>query len=131
MRLTPAKASRVHLKTPSTLREAGIHMATFEALQQELAGLAKVEGVTLVDILELPAPLDAALRKLMKEALPLDALADEIQLPVNETRQLMDILVEKGFVKTEDQHGRGGQVYKIYFARMRKHHLPAGLFDDE
>jgi hypothetical protein len=106
-------------------------MATFGALQQELAGLAKVDGVTLVDILRLPAPLDAALRKLLKAALPLDALAGEIQLPVDETRQLMDSLVEKGFVKTEEQPGRGGQVYRVYFARMRKHQLPAGLFDDE
>jgi hypothetical protein len=130
MRLTLAEASRVRIKTPSALREAGIRMATFGTLQQELAGLAKVDGTTLVDILDLPAPLDAALRKLMKAALPLDALANEVQLPVSETRQLMDILVEKGFVKTEDQPGWGGQVYKIYFARMRKHQLPAGLFDD-
>ena len=107
-------------------------MATFEALQQKLTGLAKkVDGATLVDILELPAPLDAALRKLLKEPLALDALAAEIQRPVNETRQLMDILIEKGFVKTEEQASRGGQVYKVYFARMRKHKLPAGLFDDE
>jgi predicted ArsR family transcriptional regulator len=106
-------------------------MATFGALQQALAGLAKkADGVTLVDILELPAPLDAALKKLLKEVLPLDSLANEIQLPVSETRQLMDILAEKGFVKTEEQPSRGGQVYKIYFARMRKRNLPAGLFDD-
>jgi predicted LPLAT superfamily acyltransferase len=105
-------------------------MATFGTLQQELAGLAKMDGVALVDILKLPPPLDAALRKLMKKALPLDALADEIQLPANETRQLMDTLIEKGFVKTEDQPGQDSPVYKISFARMRKHHLPANLFDD-
>jgi hypothetical protein len=131
MRLISAEVSRVHIKTSSALREAGIRMATFGALQQELAGLARVDGVTLVDILGLPTPLDAALRKLLKEALSLDSLADEIQLPVSETRQLMDSLVEKGFVKTEEQSSRGGQVYKVYFARIRKHNLPAGLFDDE
>src|SRR3989304_874297 len=104
-------------------------MANFEALRQELAGLAETEGVTLVDILQLPAPLDAAIRKLLKEALTLDQLADEIQLPVSETRQLLDILVDKGLLKTEQQASRGGQVYKVYFARIRKHNLPAGLFD--
>jgi predicted ArsR family transcriptional regulator len=106
-------------------------MATFGALQQELAGLARVDGVTLVDIMNLPAPLDAALRKMLKVSLSLDSLAAEIQLPVSETRQLMDSLVEKGFVKTEEQSGQGGQVYKVYFARMRKHNLPAALVDGE
>ena len=106
-------------------------MATFEALRQELARLAKTEGVALVDILRLPAPLDVVLRKLLKESLTLGQLAAEIQLPLNETRQLLDMLVDKGFLKIEPQTNQGGQVYKVSLARTRKHNLPAGLFDDE
>lgn len=104
-------------------------MATFEALQQELAGLTKMDGVTVVEIMALPEPLAATLRKMMKESLSLAALTAEIQLPVDETRQIMEILIEKGYVKTEDQSDQGGQVYKVYFARTRKQKLPANLFD--
>jgi predicted transcriptional regulator len=104
-------------------------MATYEALQQELAGLAKVEGVTVVDIMKLPAPLDVALKKMLKESLSLDALSTEIQLSVDETHEVVDLLIEKGFVKTEEQSDQGGQMYKVYLARVRKHNLPANLFD--
>ena len=106
-------------------------MTTFETLRQELAGLARTEGVALVDILQLPAPLGAALRKLLKEVSTLSQLAAEIQLPMNETRQLLNILVDKGYLKIEPQSNQGGQVYKVYLARTRKRNLPAGLFDDE
>ena len=103
-------------------------MATYEALQEALSGVPRVDGVTMVDIMALPEPLDAALRKLLKESLSLDALSHEIQLSPTETRQIMDTLVEKGFVKTEDQPDQGGHVYKVYFARMRKHSIPDNLF---
>lgn len=102
-------------------------MATFEAIQQALTGLPRVEGVTAVDIMKLPAPLDVTLRKMLKEPLSLDAVAAEIQMSKDETSQLMDILVERGFVKSEDQSDHGGLVYKIYLARTRRLNLPASL----
>jgi predicted ArsR family transcriptional regulator len=103
-------------------------MANFETLQQTLAGLDRVEGVTVIDVMKLPAPLDIVLRRMMKEPLSLSALSAELQLPVDETHQLMDLLIEKGFVKTEDQSDHGGQVYRVYFARTRKLSLPDNLF---
>ena len=106
-------------------------MATFEALQQTLLELNKVNGVSMVDVLALPAPLDSAIKRLLKETLSLDKLAEQIQLPVHQTQELLDILVIKGFLTTEEQTSIGGKFYKVYFARMRKHNLPANLFDNE
>jgi hypothetical protein len=103
-------------------------MADFEALQQTLAKLDRVEGVTAIDIMKLPEPLDAVLRKMMKQPLSLNALMTELQLPAAETHRLMDLLIEKGFVKVEEQAEQGGEMYKIYFARTRKLNLPDGLF---
>jgi hypothetical protein len=103
-------------------------MVNFETLQQTLAGLDRVEGVTVVDIMKLPAPLDVTLRRMLKESLSLAALSAEMQLPVDETHQLMNLLIEKGFVKTEEQSDHGGQMYRVYFARTRKLNLPDNLF---
>ncbi len=102
-------------------------MANFSTLQQQLAGLARVEGVTVVDIMKLPAPLDGILRRMMKEPLSLSALSTELQLSTAETHQLMDLLIAKGFVKTEEQSSHGGEIYRIYFARTRKLNLPDSL----
>jgi predicted ArsR family transcriptional regulator len=99
-------------------------MADFESLQQTLAQLDRVEGVTVVDIMKLPSPLDVVLKRMLKEALSLSTLAAELQLSAEQTRQVMDLLIEKGFVKAEDQSDHGGEVYKIYFARTRKLNLP-------
>ena len=104
-------------------------MASFEALQQTLTQLDRVEGVTVVDIMKLPPPLDVTLKRMLKEPLSVDALATDIQLPVDRTCQIMDTLIDKGFVKTEEQSDVGGRLYKVYFARMRKHNLPDNLFD--
>jgi hypothetical protein len=103
-------------------------MATFETLQQVLVKLERVEGVTAVDIMKLPSPLDATLKRMLKEPLSLTALASALQLPAEKTRQLADLLVEKGFIKVDGQDRQGDNVYRICFARTRKLSLPDGLF---
>ena len=103
-------------------------MADFVSLQQTLAKLDRVEGVTVVDIMKLPSPLDGLLKRMLKEPLSLSTLSAELQLPAEETRQLMDLLVEKGYVKVDGQDRQGDNVYRIYFARTRKLSLPDGLF---
>jgi predicted transcriptional regulator len=106
-------------------------MATFNELQQALAKIAKVNGVTMVDVLALPAPLDGVLRKLLKEIQSVDQIAAELQLPIEQTLQLLDALIEKGFLTAEDQMSGGGRLYKVYFARMRKHNISDKLVSDE
>jgi predicted transcriptional regulator len=103
-------------------------MADFEALQQTLAKLDRVEGVTVVDIMKLPSPLDAVLKRMLKEPLSLSTLSTELQLSAEKTHQLMNLLVEKGFVKVDGQDRQGDYVYRIYFARTRKLSLPDNLF---
>ena len=106
-------------------------MPTFDELRQSLTNMAKVNGVTMVDVLALPVPLDGVLRKLLKEIQSVDQIAEELQLPIDQTRTLLDILIEKGFLTAEDQMSGGGRLYKVYFARMRKHNISDKLFSDE
>lgn len=103
-------------------------MADFDALQQTLAKLDRVEGVTVIDIMKLPSPLDVTLKRMVKEPLSLKTLSSVLELPVEKTHQLMELLVEKGYVKIDGQDRQGDYVYRIYFARTRKLSLPDGLF---
>ncbi len=105
-------------------------MATFEELQKTLRGMDRLNGITMVDVMNMPAPLDTVLKKLLKEIQSLDQISEEMQLPIEQTRQLLDILVEKGCLTAEEQMSGGGRMYKVYFARMRKHNISDKLFGD-
>ena len=79
----------------------------------------------------MPAPLDSVLKKLLKEIQSLDQISEEMGLPPDETRELLDILIDKGCLTAEDQMSGGGRLYKVYFARMRKHNISDKLLRDE
>ncbi len=100
----------------------------FARLQQALARLEKVKGVTPVEILELPSPLDEIVREMMRRGrLTLDELAAKLELAPEEARQLAELLIEKGFLQTEERQENGGVLYKVYFARMRGRNIPLDL----
>jgi hypothetical protein len=100
----------------------------FAKLQQALAHLEQVKGVTPVEILELPSPLDEIVRGMMRSGgLTLEELASKLELTTEEARQLGDLLIEKGFLKTEERQENGGVLYKVYFARMRGRNIPLDL----
>ncbi len=102
-------------------------MATFEGLQAELAGLKKVDGITPVEILVLPQALHAPLRKMVKTALTSEELAGELQLTAAETRQLANMLVDKGYLRVQPQADGDGVAYRVCFARVPRHDIPADL----
>lgn len=103
-------------------------MDKFELLCQELAKLDKVKGITPVDVLSLPNPLDNVLRKMIRQGpMTLTELADDVGLSPAEAQRLGEILIEKGFLQAEERRQDSDIVYKIYFARMRTHNIPLDL----
>lgn len=102
-------------------------MATFDALVQELDRLNHMNGVSAVDILELPAELQSVLQSMLRRPMSLAQLASELQLSEDEARIVADMLVEKGFLISEERGESGGPRYKVYFARTHTHHIPAEL----
>ena len=101
-------------------------MTTFADLQQQLAQLEPVKGIAPVDALSLPDALAAAVRKMMRGGMTLPALADELGLPLDQTRQVGDVLVEKGYLTSEGAES-DGVTYRVYFARMRGHNIAINL----
>ena len=101
-------------------------MTTFVDLQQQLAQLAPVQGIAPVDILSLPDLLAVVVRKMMRGGMTLSALADELSLPLDQARQVGDVMVEKGYLTIEGAEN-DGVTYRVYFARMRSHNIAIDL----
>src|SRR5262245_35630500 len=99
----------------------------FEQLLNELATRPAVEGITMVDVLDLPAPLSAVLRHMIRAgARSLSELAADLALTTDEARALGALLVEKGMlvIKAADA---GEALYCVRFANARRSRLPASL----
>jgi hypothetical protein len=102
-------------------------MIAFTDLQRQLAELAPVKGIAPVDILQLPAAITPAVRKMMRHGLTLAELAQELDLSLDQARQVGDMLVDKGFLTSQQQGDSGDTVYKVYFARMRGQNIAVDL----
>ena len=101
-------------------------MTAFADLQQQLAQLQPVKGIAPVDVLSLPGWLAAVVRKMMRGGMPLSALAGELGLPLDQARQVGDVLVEKGYL-TSAGAASDGVTYRVYFARMRGQNIAGNL----
>jgi hypothetical protein len=101
----------------------------FEQLLSELARRSTVQGITMIDVLDMPAPLDGVLRRMIREGtLSLSRLAQELALAEDQARTLGAMLVEKGIVAVEQPPG-GEPVYRVRFVAARRRPLPAKLLD--
>jgi len=102
-------------------------MLAFADLQRQLAELAPVKGIAPVDILQLPDAVTPAVRKMMRHGLTLAELAQELDLSLDQARQVGDMLVGKGFLTSQQQEDSGDLIYRVYFARMRGQNIAVDL----
>jgi len=102
-------------------------MIAFADLQRQLAELAPVKGIAPVDILQLPAAITPAVRKMMRHGLTLAELAQELDLSLDRARQVGDLLVDKGFLTSQQQGDSGDTIYRVYFARMRGQNIAVDI----
>jgi hypothetical protein len=99
----------------------------FEQLLNELASRPTMQGITMIDLLDLPVPLSAALRHMIQVgALPLSGLAAELTLSDDQARALGALLIEKGILAVEAADDRE-PIYRVRFATTRRSRLPSGL----
>ena len=100
-----------------------------DRLQRELKNLPKVEGITLADVMNLPEPLRSGINKIMREgSVTLSEFAAELKLETAETRQLGQMLMEKGFLVATEPQADGEILYRPRFAKSRNR--VRGLPDD-
>jgi hypothetical protein len=105
----------------------GQEEAMFEQLLSQIANRPVAQGITMIDILNIPAPLGGVLRQMLREgALPLSRLAQELALDEPQARALGALLAEKGVVTIEEP-AEGGPAYRVRFASARRRELPSRL----
>lgn len=103
-------------------------MVNFDELMKQLQAVSIFPGITPVDILALPDPVDSAVQKILRRGpMGVAEMAAVLNLPEDEAKQIADILVEKGYLLMEERHNDGSVVYKVYFARMRGRNIPLDL----
>jgi hypothetical protein len=98
-------------------------VASFDVLRQEVAGLDPVSGLTPDEIANLPEDLHAAFRKMLKNAIPLDELARDLGRTEDETREIGQLLVDKGYLQYEASDPAVTR-FRVRFARMRARSIP-------
>ncbi len=90
----------------------------FSVLWHDVSNLANnPDGIAMADILGLPTPLRRLFRGLVrKKQITQVELAEALNLSAHETRQLADLLVEKGYLflvaPADESHPR----YQLYFS---------------
>ena len=110
-------------------------MEDFEQLHAELLALPQVNGLVPVDILNLPHALGRVIRGLVRDKSITSAeLADAVGISEQEAITVADLLVDKGYLLvvddpalTDDEAAAGSRVYRIRFARIKKHNISIDL----
>jgi len=102
-------------------------MGIFEHMQAEIELRKKREGITPADLLDLPPQLRRLANRITREGeLTLEAAAEYIGEPLTQTGQMLDALVEKGYLRYEKLEDP--PVYRTRFARRRGREIPAGIW---
>jgi hypothetical protein len=101
----------------------------YESLLQEVQGLDHVDGVIPTALLELPESIALLIREMMRQgSMTVDELAAFLELSVSQADDLGEALVAKGYLVSDTTNAREGQVYRVFYARVRKRNLPPELF---
>jgi len=113
----------------ANMAEGNMAEDKYESLLEDVQGLEQVEGVLPTALLELPASIAQLLRTMMRHGpMTVDELATFLELSVSEADEVGEALVAKGYLVSDSTNAREGQLYRVFYARTRKHNLPAELF---
>jgi DNA-binding IclR family transcriptional regulator len=104
-------------------------MVPFRTLRKKIQHLPEVQGVSALDILELPDEIGALIRKMSNEkTMTLPEVAEHLGFPRKRTKSVMTLLVRKGYMTTQESDSPEGPMrYRVAYARMRKKNIPLDL----
>ena len=102
-------------------------MGIFKHLQNEIDEREKREGITLAELLDLSPPLRRLMNRVTRLGeLSLTNAADELNQSKEATQDMLNSLVEKGYLLREKQESEW--IYRTRFAKKRGTSLPPGIW---
>jgi DNA-binding Lrp family transcriptional regulator len=100
----------------------------FDRLQSEIETRQRMEGITPADLLDLSSELRRIVNTITREGeMSLAKIVLELDMRPSELRELLDTLVEKGFLKAFEV--KGELRYKTFFARRRVREVSLNIWD--
>jgi len=100
----------------------------FDRLQTEIDRRERVEGISPMDLLELPADLRKVVQTLARRGgMTVASLATELALAPSELAPLTEALVDKGLIEPSAVEGQPG--YRVRFTRRRAREIPFNIWD--
>lgn len=102
-------------------------MGLFDRLQDELDARGRQEGLSPIDLLDLPPGLAAIAKKIVRRnGMSLTDISQEMNQPPEETQAILDDLVAKGLIRRVEVSGEVW--YKAFFARKADKKLSTGVW---
>ena len=90
----------------------------FNRLQDEIDSRERQDGISPADLLDMPSALASIIKKIIRHnGMKLDEIAEELDQSPQDTRQMLDEMVEKGYVRRIEV--KNEVWYKAHFARKR------------
>ncbi|MBU0496044.1 MAG: hypothetical protein KKA73_05790 [Chloroflexi bacterium] len=100
----------------------------FGRLQTELEIRERVEGITPTDLLDLPTDLRRVINIVMRQRqMSLTDIVFELDLRPSEAREVLDLLVDKGYLRVFEVDGE--QQYKTFLGRRRARDVPLDIWE--
>jgi len=99
-------------------------MDRFEQLHEELGQMEQVEGISALEVSDLPDPFGALLKKMIRQgSMTVEEMAAVLGLDAEQSYHFGNDLAAKGYLQVEERDS-GDAVYRVYLARIRKRSLP-------
>ena len=102
-------------------------MGLFDRLQDELDARERQEGLSPIDLLDLPPALAAIAKKIVRRnGMSLTEIAEEMDQTPADVQTVLDDLVAKGLIRRVEVSGEFW--YKAHFARKADKKLSTGVW---
>ncbi len=100
----------------------------FHTLQQEINARDKVQGISQLDILNLPPPLDSTLNSITRRGvITLSEFSQDLDMAQEQGENLAKLLVKKGYLRVVEHEDE--LAYKVRYAPKRKRKVPTKVWD--
>lgn len=105
----------------------------FNRLQDEISAREKQQGLSPVDLLDMPEPLANIINQIVRSnGMKLEAIAEKLGQSSAETQTTLDELVQKGYVRKVEVKTEAKQPaeiwYKAHFSRKADKSLSLGIW---
>ncbi len=109
---------------------ASANQILFEELYQEISEYPTRDGISQVEIINLPPPLAAVFGKIIRQgSISESGFVADLNITTEQARQLAQLLVSKGYLAATPVDTGDEQRYQLNFNRQRGRRVPTDIWN--